>query len=371
MRRLQVLHIIDTLKTGGTENRCVEIATGLNERYFESHLLHFDKGTTRPEKLLSVPIVRVDITSFRSPSFLRTLWQIVQYIKAQDIKIIQTYGYYSNVPGILAGYLARVPAIIASRRDMGEFLSPGQRRLEHLLWRLADRVVVNATAIKQALAHAGVPREKLVVIPNGVVCTEGFVGGDRMNGMPRIGMIANFRKQKDYITFLDAAKIVLSQRPDTHFVTVGSGPRVDEVRSYARAQGLEGRVEFLGTMSETSVLAIHQSLTVSVLSSHGNEGLPNVVLEAMAAGIPVIASDVGGTREAIVDGKTGFLIPPRNPAALAEKILWVLKNSEEARTMGMEGRHRAESLFSLSKMQESFENLYVQLLNEKGYCIGR
>jgi len=91
----------------------------------------------------------------------------------------------------------------------------------------------------------------------------------------------------------------------------------------------------------------------------------------MAAGIPVIASDVGGTHEAIVDGKTGFLIPPRNPAALAEKILWVLKNREEAREMGMEGRSRAESLFSLSKMQESFENLYVQLLNGKGYCIGR
>jgi glycosyltransferase involved in cell wall biosynthesis len=286
------------------------------------------------------------------------------------IHIVQTYGFYSNLPGILAARLALVPAIVASRRDMGDFLTPVQRRLEYAVWRLADRVVVNATAIKESLAESGVSIQKIVVIPNGVVCHE-FFGDDRPNVLqPRVGMVANFRRQKDHFTFLDAAKIVLSHIPDARFMLIGGGPREHEVSSYAREHGLEGHVDFLGTMTETEVSGVLKSLTVSVLSSHRNEGLPNVVLEAMAASKPVIATDVGGTREAIEDGQTGFLIPPRNAEALAEKVICLLQDRDKAIKMGMAGRRRAESLFSLSRMRESFENLYAQLLSEKGFCVG-
>src|SRR6266496_721465 len=170
MAQSNVLHIIDTLSNGGSENRCLDLVSGADPERFKAHLVYLNGAgplKERVEHLHGVNHVEIRITSFRTPAFVRQLMKLSQYMKQKRIHVVQTYGFYSNIPGILAARLASVPAIVASRRDMGEFLTPLQQWLEVSLWRLADRVVVNATAIKQALAHAGVSLEKLVVIPNG------------------------------------------------------------------------------------------------------------------------------------------------------------------------------------------------------------
>lgn len=372
MGRCRVLHIIDSLDIGGTENRCLEIIAGVDGTKFDSHLVYFDgKGGLRSQlERLHVTHGEIKIGAFGSIPFWTGLKSLTQYIRDHRIQVIQTYGFYSNIPGIIAGRLSRTPGIVASRRDMGEFLRPMQQQIEQWLWRFADRVVVNATAIKDALIRGGVPAGKLVVIPNGVVChplPPSINNGQTLS--PKIGMVANFRRQKDHITFLDAAALVLSQRPEARFVLVGGGPREHEVRSYTREQGLESHVDFLGTMTETEVSGVLKNLTVSVLSSHCNEGLPNVVLEAMAASKPVIATDVGGTREAVIDGFTGYLIPPRDPRALAEKILWMIDHPEASREMGLRGRRRVEEHFSLSRMKQAFADLYVDCLRQKGFMM--
>ena len=190
---------------------------------------------------------------------------------------------------------------------MGEYLTPRQLRLEKLLWRFADRITVNATPIKDSLTRAGVPAGKVNIIHNGVD-TSSFCLGPR-NGQessPVVGMVATLRRQKDHITFLDGATLVLQRMPAVRFLLIGSGPYGQEVRDYVAARGLSGQVVFGGMRVGSALREAVQSMSVSVLCSKGNEGLPNVVLEAMAAGKPVVATDVGGTREAVEDGWSGW-----------------------------------------------------------------
>jgi L-malate glycosyltransferase len=369
---VNVLHIIDTLNNGGTENRCLEIVSGLDRTRFKGHLIYLNGDGPLRNRLSSIGVEHqeIRIRSFMKPDFLKKLANLSGYMKRQCIKVVQTYGLYSNIPGILAARLAAVPVIVASRRDMGQFGTPTQRRVEQWLWHFADRVVVNATAINDALVRCGIPAEKLVVIPNGVACHPLPPSMNNEQTLtPKVGMVANFRRQKDHVTFLKAAALVLARKPQVLFVLVGSGPYEQDVRRYAEEQGLGDHVMFCGTRWGRDLHQILQSLTVSVLSSHGNEGLPNVVLEGMAVGKPVVATDVGGTREAVEDGVTGFLVPPRDPRALAEKILWLLEHPDAAEKMGLEGRGKVENLFGLSRMQQSFGNLYLDLLHEKRLSI--
>src|SRR6266487_882047 len=147
MGQSNVLHIIDTLSNGGTENRCMGLGEVADPERFKAHLVYLNGAgplKERVERLHDVDHVEIRITNFRTPAFVRQLMKLSRYMKEKRIHIVQTYGFYSNVPGILAARLASVPAIVASRRDMGEFLTPLQRWLEVSLWRLADRVVVNA-----------------------------------------------------------------------------------------------------------------------------------------------------------------------------------------------------------------------------------
>lgn len=369
MEKIRVLHVIDSLGSGGTENRCLEIIEGLNERGFITHLAYFNGSGPLRDRLDSMHVLHkeVRVGSYMRPAFVKGLFTLAQLMKAARIQVVQTYGCYSNVPGIIASWLARVPVIVASRRDMGEFLTPTQRWMDQWLWRFTDRVVVNANPIKEALVRDGVSQHKLAVIHNGVDCSlfESFRNGFN-HSTQVIGMVANFRKQKDHETFIDAAKLVLKRIPKARFILVGTGPRELEVCQYARAQGVSEHISFMGMRSGSDLVDILNSLTISVLSSHGNEGVPNVVLEGMAMRKPVVASDVGGTRDALENGVTGFLVPPRDSRALAEKILWLLDHPDVAEKMGLEGYRRLKEQFSLSRMQEEFAQLYCNLLQVKG-----
>src|SRR6266540_6961296 len=129
MDPVKVLHIIDSLNVGGTENRCLEIVEGLDRRPFSCHLIYLDGGGPLKERLksLQVPHQEIRVPSVKSPLFLREVGKLYNYMKCHGIKVVQTYGFYSNIPGILAARIASVPVIVASRRDMGQLLTPAQR----------------------------------------------------------------------------------------------------------------------------------------------------------------------------------------------------------------------------------------------------
>jgi len=300
------------------------------------------------------------------------LVRVARRMKSLGIDIVQAYGFYSNAPALLAGRLARVPILVASRRDLGGFLTPSQRLLDQWSFRLADRIVVNAEAIREQLTQTRrVARERIVVIPTGMdlsIADDGSDGGCRpawADDALIVGMVAGLRAQKDQATLLRAAKIVLDAEPRALFVLVGDGERRGLLQQLAVDLGIAHAVRFIGGVEPTSVLALVRHFDVSVLASRGNEGIPNAVLEAMAVRKPVVASDTGGCREAVEDGATGFLVAVGDVASMANRILRLLQSPEERRRMGIEARHRVEQEFSLDRMVGRFADLYGELADEK------
>ena len=356
---LRVVHVLDSLNLGGTETQCVALVRGLAARGVENRLVHFQVGPLRD--LLDVPGVvvdRLDCEGFASRSFVRLVRRMARDFRAFEADVVQTYGFYSNLPGLLAGRLARVPVLVASRRGHATNLTSAQRRVDRLVRRLAHTTVVNAESLRVALRNAEGERP-VAVIPN-CVLERGAVtpigdGGDLV-----VGMVANFRVPKDHRTFLRAAALVAEKVPTAEFHLVGRGPEEPAARALAEELGIASRVRFLGALPPDEVWQALNRFSVSVLASL-SEGMPNAVLEAMLAGRPVVASAVGGVREVVEDGVTGVLVPPRDASALARPIASLLKDVGVAARMGAAGRARVIERHGADRMVDDFLGLWRSL----------
>ena len=382
---IRVLHVLDSLQLGGTEWQCLSLARNLDPIRYQNVFVCFNRGGPLVETLrrTGVPSEVIPFPGFRRLAGVKGLVRLSTFMRRNRIHVVQAYGFYSNVPAILAGRMAGVPILIASRRDMGEFLTRHQRLAERGVFRLADRVVVNADAIKAELLIARqVREEKIVVIPTGVDLDrfDQDFWDESGNCQPPwamkgkvVAMVANFRGQKDQTTLLHAAKRILTIDPTVVFVLAGGvfqGSAICEslrqsAEQIAEEIGISSSVWFLGAVDPGTIPGLLQHVDVSVLASRGNEGIPNAILEAMAAGKPVVATDTGGCREVVQHGVTGFLVPPGDPAQLADRILRLLRNDRDAARMGKAGRKRAEAQFSLSPMIHRFSSLYSSLAREK------
>jgi len=185
-----------------------------------------------------------------------------------------------------------------------------------------------------------------------------------VNGAPLVGLIANFNFEiKGHIYFLGAAKKILEKVPDAKFVLVGDGPLRSHYEEVARDLNIKRDVYFLG--KRTDVPTIISNLDVSVLSST-NEGFSNVIMESMAAGKPVVATNVGGSREMVTDGVTGYLVPPADSQSMAGAIINLLQNPDKAMAMGSAGREVVKERFTVETMVKKYEELYFSLLKDRG-----
>jgi glycosyltransferase involved in cell wall biosynthesis len=382
---LRVLHVVDSLQLGGTEWQCVSLAGHLDPSRFQNYLVSFNGGTRLVETLwqMGVPTEVIPFRGFRRLAGVKDLMRLAALMRRHRIQIVQAYGFYSNVPAIVAGRMVGVPVLVASRRDMGEFLSRTQRRVEKGIFRLADRVVVNSEAIRSELLVSGqVGERKIFLIPTGVDLRRFDrlrhveLGGDRPDWAGKgkvVAMVAMFRAAKDHANFLRAAKQILTVNPTVVFVLIGgvfAGSAVCESLKESAVQlaermGISSSVRFLGAVDPESIPSLLQHVSVAVLASTRHEGLPNVVLEYMAAAKPVVVTDAGGCREVVLDGVTGFLVPPGDPGQLAGRIIHLLRNDGEAAKMGKAGRQRVEAGFSLARMLDRFSSLYITLAGEK------
>ncbi len=370
---LTVAHVIDSLTVGGTEWQCLSLLERLDPRRFRNLLVCLTASGSSGQVLRpSGPVITIPRARLRRAAFPATVAHLVLFMRRHRPDIVQAYGFYSNVPAALAGRIAGVPILIASRRDMGEFLTRFKSRVERMTFRLADRVVVNAEAVRHDLVkQSQAPREKLTLIPTGVDIAR-FDGDLSSVDRPAwagkgkvVAMVARFRRQKDHATFLRAAQQVLEADPTVVFVLAGDGYLRETAEQLAQELGVSRSVWFTGAVAPDHMPAFLRHVDISVLASRSNEGIPNVVLEAMAAGKPVVVTDTGGCSEAVVDGVTGFLVPAGSPERLAEKVLRLLQDSREATRMGRAGRERVDRDFSLSRMIDRFSSLYASLANQK------
>jgi glycosyltransferase involved in cell wall biosynthesis len=302
---------------------------------------------------------------------VKQLTRFARFLRERRIDIVHTHDFYTNVFGMIGAWLARAPARIASRRETTGVRTPAQKFVERRAYRLAHAIVTNAEAVSERLIEEGAPRDKIVTIYNSLNRDRVTPQFDR-NGtfekfkLPPDGhcrfvtIVANLTfPVKDYPTFLRAAQRVRQAIPEARFIVVGDGPLKGETSALAKRLGLGTDVFFTGRCEQVAdLLAISD---VCVLSSMA-EGFSNSILEYMGAGRPVVATNVGGAREAIIEGETGYLAPSGDYEKIAARITELLRNPERARSMGRRGREVVEEKFSPSAQLAKTEQLYDRLL---------
>ncbi len=376
--KIRLLKFVTVFAVGGTERQVVTLAEGLDRSRFDVHLACFRRSGALLKQVTVAPprVVEYHIRKLYDRQSLRERLRFAAYVRRSRIQVVHTYSFYANVFAIPAAVLGRVPVVVASIRDTGAYLTRMQRRVQRMTCRLADRVVANAEAVKRWLVDEGYDDRKITVIRNGI---DPAAFGKKMTagklhqefglpaGAPLVAALSRVSPIKGLEYFLDAATTVAAKAPDARFLIVGEAEPHDaqyrrKLERYAERLGLGRRVVFTGLRLD--VPQVLDEVAVSVLPSL-SEGLSNVLLESMASRVPVVATRVGGNSEAVDEGVTGFLVPPRDAAGLARAISRVLDDRDLAARLGQAGRARVVERFSIQDMVGQTEQLYFTLLDEE------
>ena len=374
--RIRVMKFVSIFAIGGTERQVVNIGKGLDRTRFDLRFATLNKIG----ELLAEPEAQtwsIDEYKVRRLYGFATMRKQIAFAKSlrrQKTQILHAYGFYPNVFAVPAARLAGVPVTLGSIRDIGDTYTFWQHKVQKHCLRLADHIVVNAEAIKRDLLLRGYDAERLSVIPNGIDCERFLLPGNGEKvrrewnippGASVVAVLARLLRVKGQEVFLRAAALMASRHPHVRFAVVG-GNNVDrgyqeELKRLTKRLGLEDRVLFTGFRVDVPDLLA--ALSVVVSPSLGLEGLSNSLLESMAAGVPVVATRVGGTPEIIDDGENGLLVPPGDPEALAAAITRLLQDKMTATRLRESARRRVFSRYSLEQAVASTERLYDELLD--------
>jgi glycosyltransferase involved in cell wall biosynthesis len=355
-RPARLVFLLQDLKFGGTQRQTLELARRLAPDSFKTEVWLMAPGHDLEPlaRAWGVPLVWLSKRPQVGPVSLANLWRRL-IRNPPDLLMLLTV--LPNLWGRLLGRLARVPVIVGNCRGG----TAPRLQYERWLWPLTDHLICNSLALKTRLSnHFGVPPQHLTVILNGVD-TDFFQppAFAKPSGPSRILSIGRLVPEKDQDTLVQAFALVARDHPEAQLWLVGEGPRRAVLEKLVRQLSLEGQVSFLAGQADLRPL-LHQS-DLLVLSSI-TEALPNVALEAMAAGLPVVATRVGGLPEVVVEGETGWLVPPGDVPALAAAMNQLLADPETRRHFGRAGQRRVKQEFSFAAMVHGHKQLFKRLL---------
>lgn len=352
MEKSRILYVITELFPGGAEKKLLDLVTGMKERH-DVRVACLHGAGQIAEDLLALG-VNVTCIGFNSLFRFYRLKDLFSLIRAFQPDVVHTILFHANIAGRLMARAAGIPVIISSI-EVTE-----REKTSHLFFDrrtnfLVDKEICVAEAVKRfTVEKAGIPEHKLVVIPNCVEAAD-YEVEPFPDGPPQVTFVGRLHWQKGLDILLRAARYVLEQEPDTIFNIAGKGPEKAQLQELAVKEGVGEHIRFPGFVEDVGRLLGDSRMLV--LSSRW-EGLPIVILEAMACGRPIVAPDVSGCAEAVEDGKTGILVPAEDPEALSHAILELLRDPQRAAAMGKEGRASVERNFSVSKMVNATEELY-------------
>jgi glycosyltransferase involved in cell wall biosynthesis/peptidoglycan/xylan/chitin deacetylase (PgdA/CDA1 family) len=361
MKRVPIALFVDRYAPGGTQRQMIELLARLDRRRFVVYpvCFHREGAWFRRVAELDQPVTLFPIHGFRRPDTTRQLLAFARWCREREIQVLHTCELYSNIFGLPGAALAAVPVRLGSRRGFVE--SPGLQRLQRAAYAAAHRVVANSQAAADRLRLEGVAEEKIRVIPNGID-PDTFPPRQYSTYPRRIALVACLRQEKRIDVLIDATPRILTRHPDAEIIIAGDGTCRDALIEQARGLGVADRVRFLGHRDD--VPAVLSAADIFVLTSR-SEAFPNSVMEAMASGLPVVASAVGGILELVVDGRTGRLVPPGKPEALADALLGLLDQPERVEAFGRAGRRSIEQNYSYVRMVDQFEALYLSELDAR------
>ncbi len=342
----RVVFLLQDLKFGGTQRQALELARRLDPARFrpEIWLLAAGDDLVPLARDWGLPLTWLSRQEQVGPGALLNLWR---RLRRGDLDLLLPFTVVPNIWGRILGRLARVPVIVGNCRGGG---AP-RRQHERWLWPLAHHIVCNSAALKRVLTRrCGVPEARLSVIPNGVD-TDYFQPAPEGPGLtpPWCSRVARMVPDKDLDTLIRAFALVAPDFPQAQLWLVGEGPLLGNLQQLAGEILPPGACRFIPPQADLRPLFRQAGLLA--LSSR-TEALPNVVLEAMAAGLPVAATAVGGVPELVTPARTGWLAPPGDPPALAAALRRLLANPEQCRDFGRAGRRRVVRDFSLERHGE-------------------
>jgi glycosyltransferase involved in cell wall biosynthesis len=352
---------------GGQERRVLAESVGMRERGHEVWIAT-PPGGALADRAAEVGIEVIPM-SFRRRSLPWSALNVASLVRRVRPDVVNSHSSADSWAVALAGRMGPRPRALVRSRHISAGVAPGP--LHRFLYGQADHLITTGETIRRDLAASGlVPLERSTSIPTGVdpdrfaPNAAGRTEARRKLGLdgtgPVIGVVAYLRPDKGHQVLLRAMPEIVRQQPDCVLLVVGDGSQRSVLESMTVDYGLEARVRFLGARED--IPAVLCALDVFCLPSIRNEGVPQSVLQASAAGLPVVSTAVGGIPEAVIEGKTGIVVPPGDARSLAEALAALLADPECRDRMGHAGRRHVKDVFSLREMLDRTESAYEEAL---------
>jgi glycosyltransferase involved in cell wall biosynthesis len=383
--------LVSSLEHGGAERQVVELARALDRARFDPLVCSLSDDVPLARELPDPDALLVVRKRWRFDA--ATVPRLAARMRERRVDLVHAFLFDAEMAGRLAARLAGVPVVVSSERN-SDYRRPALHTAALRLTRgWVTALVANSEAGRRfSLRTTGLPASAVRVIHNGVDLAR-FAPGDPAAARaslaldaagPVIGMVASFKPQKNHPLLLEVARRVLAREPRATFVCAGEPLRAQAGAAPLRAgtgahrgvaayhaqvartieeDGLAARVRLLGRVAE--VERVYRACDLTVLTSR-HEGTPNVVLESLACGVPVVVTDVADNRAIVPDGVAGYVVAPDDAEAMAERVRQLLADPDRRRAMGEAGRRHVEANFSVAAMARRTEALYAELLAAAG-----
>lgn len=365
-----------SFERAGTQRFLLELLRRLDRDRFEPLIL----STLKTGELLAdIEALGIRVIQFKtgrrllSPETIRSLSGAGRLLRRERVAVLDCMLGVTTLFGPFVGRLAGVPVVFNNQRNLSYWMRGRYRNAVYgfVIRRLVDRVLVNSEAARTELRERfSVPDDRIVAVGTGIdigridsaAPNDALVESLGLSGRPIVGIVAKLSPIKGHRYLLEAMRLLRESRPEAALMIVGDGPLRTRLEQQTTELGLADDVRFVG--SRDDVASLLKVMSVFVLSST-SEGSPNAVLEAMAAGLPVVATDVGGLPEMVSSGRTGVLVPPREPIALAAALSDLLGDAERAAAMGRAARDAVEREHDLDLVVRRTQDVFESELERK------
>lgn len=354
----RVVHVTQTLELGGLEKLLIEFARHTDRGRFDLHFVSLSGRGVLAEDLEACgwPVTSLQHAAGLRP---RLLWRLTQLFRSLRADVVHTHDDRPLIYGALAARLARVKHVLHTRHGQSKETSRRQRKLIRFAARRTDHFVCVSRDSARLAVENGMPAAKVSTLWNGIDLDRFACSGPRLDGP--VVTVARLNPEKDIATLVRAVALAIRECHSLRLEIAGDGVCLSDLKALVAERKLTEQVRFLGAVRDVPALLERASLFVLPSLS---EGVSLTLLEAMARGLPVVATNVGGTPEVVVDGVTGLLVPAASPSELARAMLRLLANPEMARQIGHAGRERVEAHFDVRRMVGAYERLYLSQTQE-------
>jgi glycosyltransferase involved in cell wall biosynthesis len=362
-----VLLLSRALDAGASERQLREIAKALDRSRFEPHVGCLRPESTRVRELeaAGIPIVHLPVSSFKSWSAVSGAIQLARYVRRNDIRLVHTFDYPMTVFAIPVCRFFTAAAAVSSQRSHRELIPRGYRRLVRMTDGIADAIVVNCDFLRSHLEHdEGVRPERIQLCYNGIDL-DVFTRRDlsRPRELPAdafvIGVVAALRPEKDLSTLLRAFALVRHLKAGMKLAVIGGGPMLESLQAEARSLGIDADCIFARATSQVAEWL--NAIDIFVLPSK-SEALSNALMEAMACGCAVIASNVGGNPELVRNGETGLLFQSGDAAGLSAALQQLMEDEPLRAQVASAGMRLIHEHFSIRAAAQHMGEIYTRII---------